>query len=85
MYKNSLKISSFKTRIKGEYPLQKVKMFLHMSNKYFQRTKENVPYRYRTVPVETFRSGYWQKGLPRPTFFLLLRYFYCFKKRPIEI
>ena len=28
-----------------------------MNKKYILRTKENVPY--RTVPVGTFRSGYW--------------------------
>ena len=33
------------------------KIFLHVNKKNFLRTKENVPY--RTVPVETFRSGYW--------------------------
>ena len=33
------------------------KIILHVNKKYILRTKENVPY--RTVPVETFRSGYW--------------------------
>ena len=33
------------------------KILLNKNKKYILRTKENVPY--RTVPVETFRSGYW--------------------------
>ena len=33
-----------------------------MNKKYFLRTKENEPY--RTVPVETFRSGYWPLDEP---------------------
>ena len=31
--------------------------FFHENKKYILKTKENVPY--RTVPAETFRSGYW--------------------------
>ena len=59
--KNSSKIEESKlsfsccTMFKANIHSQKI--FLVHVKKCFLRTKENLPY--RTVPIETFRSGYW--------------------------
>ena len=39
-------------------PVRWYGMFSFVLRKYILKTEENVPY-HRTVPVETFRSGYW--------------------------